>query len=93
MEPKTLKLKGTVTNMDISILIDSGSTHKIVDIIVVKKLNPFVYPTKELTITTAYVQQVKGVGRCYKFLYKYRTCNYKQDFTVYHLGGWIWCEE
>jgi hypothetical protein len=66
MEQRTLKLKGTIKKKNVSILIDYGSTHNFVDIDIANKLNPFVYPTKDLTITIAYGQQVKSVGRCHK---------------------------
>jgi hypothetical protein len=49
-QPKTLKLKGVIKDRNITILVDSGSTHNCIDIVVAKQLNLFVYPTKDLTI-------------------------------------------
>lgn len=39
MEPRTLKLKGSIKNKDITILVDYGSTHNLVDIKIEKQLN------------------------------------------------------
>jgi hypothetical protein len=66
MEPRTLKLKGSIKNKNITILVDSGSTHNFVDINLAKQLNLFVYPVKDLIVTIVDGQQVKGIGRCHK---------------------------
>jgi hypothetical protein len=63
MEPMNLKLKGIIRNRNVPILIGFESTHNFVDANFTKKLNLFVYPTKDLKITIAN-GQVKGVGRC-----------------------------
>jgi hypothetical protein len=66
MEPRTLKLKGSIKNKNITILIDSGSTHNFVDINLAKQLNLFVYLVKDLIVKVVDGQQVKGIGRCHK---------------------------
>jgi hypothetical protein len=65
-QPKTLKLKGIVKNINITIVVDSGSTHNYIDINVARQLNLFVHPTKDLTVAITNGQKVKGVVRCHK---------------------------
>jgi hypothetical protein len=43
VEPRTLKFKGSIKGKNITILVDSGSTHNFVDINLAKQLNIFVY--------------------------------------------------
>jgi hypothetical protein len=62
VEPRTLKFKGSIKNKNITILVDSGSTHNFMDINLAKQLNLFVYPMKDLMVTIVDGQQVKGVG-------------------------------
>jgi hypothetical protein len=57
-QPKTLQLKGVIKDINLTILIDSGSTHNCIDIDVAKKLNCFIYPTKDLTVKVANGQRV-----------------------------------
>jgi hypothetical protein len=42
-QPKTLKLKGHIKNDNVTILIDTGSTHNFLDIKIARKLKLFVY--------------------------------------------------
>ena len=65
-QPKILKLKRVIKDRNLTILIDSGSTHSCIDIDVAKKLNYFIYPTKDLTVKVANGQRVKEVGKCHK---------------------------
>jgi carbamoylphosphate synthase small subunit len=43
-------MKGIMKNKKIIILVDFGSSHNCIDNIVIKQLNPFVYPTNDLTV-------------------------------------------
>ena len=67
-QPKTLQLKGVIKDINLTILIDYGSTHNCIDIDVAKKLNLFIYPTKELTARVSNGQKIKELGKCYKVL-------------------------
>ena len=42
-QPQTLKLKGHIKNNNVSILIDTGSTHNFININLAKIFNLFVY--------------------------------------------------
>jgi hypothetical protein len=46
LQPRTVKLRGTVKNSLANILVDSHSTHNLIHINVAKRLNLFVFPTK-----------------------------------------------
>jgi hypothetical protein len=59
MEPKTLKLKGSIKNKNIIVIVDFGSTHNFMDINLEKPLNLLVYPVKDLIIKVVDGQQVK----------------------------------
>ena len=48
--PKNLKLKGVFKGRDVDILIDSGSTHNGINIDLVKQLDLFICPIKDLTV-------------------------------------------
>jgi hypothetical protein len=67
-QPKTLKLKGVVKDRKLTILVDSGSTHNCIDIVVAKRPNCFIYLTRNLTVKVANGQKVKEVGKCHKIL-------------------------
>ena len=42
------------------------STHNLVDTRIVKRLNLFVYPMKNLVVSTIDGRQVEGIGKCHK---------------------------
>ena len=65
-EPKRLQLTGTIKNKDITILVDSGSTHNVIDINKGKHLNLFVFPAKGLKALTIADQHIREVGKCHK---------------------------
>jgi hypothetical protein len=62
VKPNTLRMKGNLKGKDITILVDSGSTHNFVDINLTKQLNLFVYPVKDFMVTTTEGQLIEGVG-------------------------------
>ena len=64
--PKRLHLTGTIKNKDITILVDSGSTHNLIDINKAKELILFVFPAKELKASTIVDQNVEEVEKCHQ---------------------------
>jgi len=66
IETNLLKVIGSIKNKYITILINSGSTHNLVDTNVVKELNLFVYHVKSLTISSITDGHVEVVGQCHK---------------------------
>ena len=55
-EPQTLKLRGHLKNEDVTIVIDTGSTHNFLDINVEKGLNLYVYLATDIKLMV-------GVGK------------------------------
>jgi predicted aspartyl protease len=52
-QPQTLKLKGQIKKQNVTILVDTGSTHNFIDVNVAKNLNLFVYPTVDIRVMVA----------------------------------------
>jgi len=65
-ETKYLEAQGKHKTKYITILVDSWSTHNFVDINLARQLNLFMYPVKNLTVTTVDGQPIQGVGWCHK---------------------------
>jgi hypothetical protein len=86
-QPRTLKLKGVIKDRNITILVDSGSTHNCIDIDVAKKLNYFIYPTRDLTIKVANGQRVKEVGKCHKISVQIQELELQTGFYALPLEG------
>ena len=66
IEPERLKLKGSIKNKDITILVDSSNICNLVDTKSAKQVNLFVYPVKNLIVSIINDEQVEGVGGCHK---------------------------
>jgi hypothetical protein len=62
MEPRTLKFKGRLRGKNIAIIVDSRSTHDFVDINLIRQLNLFVCPMRNLVVKTTDGQQIKVLG-------------------------------
>jgi len=66
IKSKRLIVKGSIKNKYISILIDLGSTHNLIDINVAKELNIFVYPVKNIIVSTIVDGHFGVLGQCHK---------------------------
>jgi hypothetical protein len=86
-QPKTLKLKGVIKERNLTILVDSSGTHNGIDIDVAKKLNLFIYPTKDLTVKVANGQKVKEVGKCHKISVQIQELELQPEFYALPLEG------
>ena len=60
-----LKLKGNIKK-NVTILVDTGSTHNFIDVNVAKNLNLFVYPTVNIRVMVANGKKIDGIGKCHK---------------------------
>jgi hypothetical protein len=87
-QPKTLKLKGVIKDRNLTILIDSGSTHNCIDIDVAKKLNLFIYPTTNLTVKVANGQKVKELGKFHKVSVQIQELELQTGFYALQTGAW-----
>ena len=52
-EPQNLKLKGHIKNDNVTVLIDTASTHNFLDIKIARKLKLFVYPVPDMKVMVA----------------------------------------
>jgi hypothetical protein len=86
-QPKTLKLKGGINDRNLTILVDSDSTHNCIDIDVAKKLNLFIYPTMDLPVKVANGQSVKEVGKCHKISVQIQELELQTRFHALLLEG------
>jgi hypothetical protein len=87
VEPRTLKFKGRIKGKNITILVDSGSTHNFVDINLARQLNLFVYPVRNLVVTTTDGQQIKGLGRCHKVSVQIQNLELQSGYYALPLSG------
>jgi hypothetical protein len=88
MKPNTLRLKGNLKGKNITIIVDLRSTHNFVGINLAKQLNLFVYPVKDLMVTTAHGQPIKGVGRCHKVSIHIQNLELQTGFKLYPFMEW-----
>jgi hypothetical protein len=58
-----------------------------VDINFVGQLNLFVYPVRNLVVTTSNGQQIKGLGRCHKILIKIENLELHSGYYALPLSG------
>jgi hypothetical protein len=86
-QPKTLKLKGVMKDRNLTIIVDYGSSHNCIDIGVIKKLNCFIYLTRDLTVKVANGKRVKEVGKCHKISIQIQELELKIGFYTLPLEG------
>jgi hypothetical protein len=79
----------TCKNKEATIFLDSGGTHNFIDIIIGKRLNVFIYPTKDLTMMVANGEEITVIGKCYKVYVEIHDFNLRHGFTLYHLVEWM----
>ena len=65
-QPQTLKLKGHVKNDNVTVLIETWSTHNFLNINIARKLKLFVYPVPDMKVMVADSKKIGNVGKCHK---------------------------
>ena len=83
-QPQTLKLKGHIKNENVTVLVDTGSTHNFLDIRVARKLKLFVHPMPDMKVMVADGKKIEKVKKCHKVNSKFKTSNWNQNYTHYH---------
>jgi hypothetical protein len=63
--PQTLKIARYIKKKKVIVLVDSGSTHKFIDKILVESLNCFLYPVKNFQVLVANGGSIDCVGKCH----------------------------
>jgi hypothetical protein len=50
-QPQTLKVYGYVNKTNVTLIIDSGSSHNFIDANIARTLNMFIHPTSEFQVS------------------------------------------
>jgi hypothetical protein len=86
-QPQTLKLKGHIKKDNVTVLIDTGSTHNFLDINVARNLKLFVYPVPDMKVMVVDGKKIKNVGKCHKVKLQIQDFNLESEFYTVPLGG------
>jgi hypothetical protein len=86
-QPQTLKLKGHIKNDNVTVLIDTGSTHNFLDINIARKLKLFVYPVPDMKVMVADGKKIENVGKCHKVKLQIQDFNLESELYTVPLGG------
>jgi hypothetical protein len=86
-QPQTLKLKGHIKNDNVTVLIDTRSTHNFLDIKIARKLKLFVYPVRDMKVMVANNKKNGNVGKCHKVKLQIQDFNLESELYTIPLGG------
>ena len=86
-QPQTLKIKGHIKNNNVTVLIDSGSTHNFINVNVAKVFNLFIRPVPNMKVMVANGKKIDNVGKYHKVKLQMQEYNLESDFFVVPLGG------
>lgn len=87
-QPETLKLKGHIKKNNVMVLIDTGSTHNFLDSTMVKRLNIFSFPMRNMKVMVADYKKIEKVGNCHKVKLQIQDFNLESPFYTVPLG-WV----
>jgi len=65
-QPQTLKPRGPAKKENITIVINTWSTHNFININIEKRLNMFVYLATNIRVMVTGGKNIDGVGKCHK---------------------------
>ena len=82
-QPQTLKLKGHIKNENVTVLIDTESTHNFLDIRVARKFKLFVHPVPYMKVMVLDGNTIEKVGKCHKV--KLHIQEFKLESELYTL--------
>ena len=86
-QPQNLKLKGHIKNENVTVLVDTGSTHNFLDIRVARKLKLFVHPVPDMRVMVADGKKIKKVEKCHKVKLQIQDFNLESELYTLPLGG------
>ena len=66
-QPQILKIKGHIKNNNVTILIDSGSTHNFVNVNLAKLFNLFIHPIPNMKVMVADGKKIDNMEKCHRF--------------------------
>ena len=82
-----MKLRGHVKKENVTILIDTGSTHNFIDVNVAKRLNLFIYPAIDIRVMVADGKKIDGIRKGHKVKLQIDDYNMEYGFYTIPLGG------
>ncbi|CAM8884641.1 unnamed protein product [Rhodiola kirilowii] len=83
----TLRLQGTINGRSLTILVDSGSTHNIIQTRVAKHLQLPVEPTRDLNVTIGNGDQLLCDGACNKVPLRLENVTFEVDLYLLPIYG------
>lgn len=85
--PDTIKLLGTSCKHQLSVLIDTGSTHSFLDSSTARKLGCELEYTNPLLVTIADGGKIECNAKCPKFEWEMGQCRFTAAMRILKLGG------
>jgi hypothetical protein len=86
-QSQTLRLRGHVKKENVTILIDTWSTHNFIDVNVTKRLNLFIYPTTNRKVMVAKGKKIDSIVKCHQVKLQREDYNLESKFYTIPLGG------
>ena len=86
-QPQTLKNKGHIKNNNITVVIDSGSTHNFVNVNLAKVFNLFIRLVPNMKVMVADGKKIDNVGKCHKVKLQMQEYNLESNFFAVPIGG------
>ena len=83
-QPQTLKIKGHIKNNNVTVLIDSGSTHNFVNVNFAKISNLFIHLVPNMKFMVVDGKKIDNVGKCHKVKLQMQEYNLESNFLRYH---------
>lgn len=85
--PNTIKLGGESKKNNMSILLDSGSTHGFLDIETARKIGCAIKETSPMRVTVANENHVMSYHTCSIFKWKIQGVEFEDSMRLIRLGG------
>ena len=81
-----MKIKGHIKKNNVTVLIDSGSTHNFINVNLAKVFNLFIFPLANMKVMVADGKKINNVGKCHKVKLQMQEYNLESDFFAVSLG-------
>ncbi|KAF8389533.1 hypothetical protein HHK36_024048 [Tetracentron sinense] len=87
LAPQTMRVRGTIKRLPITILIDSGSTHNFIDSACVSQAGCPIQTGEDINVMVANGDKLASKGKCTNLTIKFQNMEITTDFFVLPLGG------
>lgn len=86
--PQTMRILGNLKHYQITILVDSGSTHNFIDPMMIRKASVPTQSDSVFEVMVANGERLKGNGFCRDVLIQSQGVPIRADFFLLSLGGY-----